>query len=860
MNNKYSFNGYLILQIMTFFLFTPLITTIPDPCLFGDEFLLDTCFSSQPIAEGEQDSSSVAYDGTNYLVVWQDNRYNQGYNIMGARVNNEGGVIDSLGIVICSARNNQLFPSVAFNGTNYMVVWQDKRNGNFDVYGARVTPSGTVMDTAGIPIAIGTLDDCNPVVAGGNGIFLVVWETYNTIYGSINDSIFKISHDTLGGEYPAVSFDGTNFLVAWEHYSYYNIPKYDIFGARVNRYGWVLDPRGIPISTARRHKRYPSVAFNGQNYLVIWEEHNISLDSIILFGTRVNPNGTVLDTSGILIVRTPLSDPNVNVSAYTADFPGGDYLVLWNYNYRVMGARINPSGLVLDTSGVIISPRFPYIHPTSAAAFGAENYLVTWSQGDIQGTLFSPLGYPLDTLGFTISRSGAPAQTDPAVAFDGENYLVAWIDYFKQSGYRNLKAVRVSPDEQILDPNPILIKTSQYLSNPRVVYGDSNYFVIWRQYHTIYGTRINKNGIILDTNSILLANSWNYITGLAFDGTNYLLTFVTDGLGLKGRRINQNGIIIDTNFINISNDTDMVGNSTTAYNGDHYQVIWEVFWNGGLYTNLYGVRVSREGAVIDFPIDIDQDESHVENYPALTCAGSNYLVAWGDGPAVGLEHMYGTRIDQNGVIIDPDKILICADPGKQTNPAVTCDGTNYFVVWHDIEEPLGSPPFYLRGTRISPTSGIPIDYFWVSNQSDHQEKPALGHGSGNQILMIYSRFTQFYHNRPVQAMRIWGKFYPFTGISEDPTIRIDINQYELQVYPNPIREKLTINYFLRNPGNVKISLYDLTGRLVKILANYYDVPGINKKIFKLSGIPNGIYFITIRTADLHVVKKFIYIE
>ena len=44
-------------------------------------------------------------------------------------------------------------PAIGFDGANYLIVWQDKRNGDWDVFGSRVTPAGEVLDPAGILIS-----------------------------------------------------------------------------------------------------------------------------------------------------------------------------------------------------------------------------------------------------------------------------------------------------------------------------------------------------------------------------------------------------------------------------------------------------------------------------------------------------------------------------------------------------------------------------------------------------------------------------------------------------------------------------------------------------------------------------------
>ncbi len=90
------------------------------------EFLIDTNLVYIPEPH-DQTSPSVAFDGTNYLVVWHDGRGDIG-NIYGARVDPSGHLLDPAGFAISTAEERQLYPSVAFDGTNYLVVWEDERS------------------------------------------------------------------------------------------------------------------------------------------------------------------------------------------------------------------------------------------------------------------------------------------------------------------------------------------------------------------------------------------------------------------------------------------------------------------------------------------------------------------------------------------------------------------------------------------------------------------------------------------------------------------------------------------------------------------------------------------------------------
>jgi hypothetical protein len=121
----------------------------------------------------------------NYLVVWAEER-GRSTDIYGARVSAEGNVLDRRGIPISTAKHDQAHPSVAFDGTDYLVVWTDDRSKvgdsfeRSDVYGARVTEAGVVLDRAGIPISTARSYQGGPIVAFDGSNFLVVWDDWRS--------------------------------------------------------------------------------------------------------------------------------------------------------------------------------------------------------------------------------------------------------------------------------------------------------------------------------------------------------------------------------------------------------------------------------------------------------------------------------------------------------------------------------------------------------------------------------------------------------------------------------------------------------------------------------------------------------
>src|SRR5688500_17818968 len=107
--------------------------------------------ASDPVnvpAAGFQVSPAVAFDGQNYLVVWMDGRNptNHSWDIWGTRVTPSGTILDPVGIPIGTTPVEHTDPAVAFGGGTFLVVWGGQANAVSDIHGARVGPDGSVLD------------------------------------------------------------------------------------------------------------------------------------------------------------------------------------------------------------------------------------------------------------------------------------------------------------------------------------------------------------------------------------------------------------------------------------------------------------------------------------------------------------------------------------------------------------------------------------------------------------------------------------------------------------------------------------------------------------------------------------------
>ncbi|HTW92053.1 MAG TPA: hypothetical protein VMH22_10135 [bacterium] len=494
------------------------------------------------ISDGSQGRAypAATYDGTDYVVVWQDSRSSL-WDIYGARVSKQGVVLDTSGIAV-TAVGNQTYPSVTFDGENNLVTWSDKRNGA-DIYGARLSPQGTVLDTSAIQICGAPNRHDDPVIAAGPENCLVVWwdqrHEYTTISGArvdhnctvLDPEGIPLSLAANFEEHPAAAFDGENFLVVWQSY---NGNDWDILGIRVAPTGKILDPVPIPICTLATDQSAPKVAFDGANYLVVWEDcRSNSYGSI--YGTRLTPGGVVLDVGGFPIGG---SAPAQDGFEPAVAFGGGYYLVTWAGDAgtdNIYCTRVATDGRVLETQLLGYYPFSGSLEP--ALDYNGDNFLVVWERWplsypvDIYGGRVTPAGQVLDGYGFEISGAAGDQRT-PVVVKGKPASLVVWED--ARRGESDIYGARVTADGVVLDVSGIPICTAARTQMaPAATPDDSNFFVAWSDDRSrdwdIYAARVSSQGSVVDSVA-LVAQQYGQVNPAFGRGTAGLSLMVYQSL------------------------------------------------------------------------------------------------------------------------------------------------------------------------------------------------------------------------------------------------------------------------------------------------------------------------------------------
>jgi len=95
----------------------------------------------------------------------------------------------------------------------------------------------------------------------------------------------------------------------------------------------------------------------------------------------------------------------------------------------------------------------------------------------------------------------------------------------------------------------------------------------------------------------------------------------------------------------------------------------------------------------------------------------------------------------------------------------------------------------------------------------------------------------------------------------DITTRIPSTNYNtnntLQVFPNPFKSKITIEYLLNESSLINISILDITGKLIENPINKFQQQGENIVVYITDRLPKGIYFCVLKINEGIEMKKII---
>lgn len=529
-----------------------------------DGVVLDTAGIEIGATPGANVHPAISFGDSSFLIVWD----NQGYiprvqNVVGLRLNTQAQILDSTPILIDTADGLQLRPELAAGDSGWMVVWQDGWDQHWDVSARRVKADGRVADSLDIAVACAPGNQLFPRIAPDSLGYIVTWEDWRggaaAVFaarlahdGTVLDSNgIVVSSDTAARGAPAVA-GADQHLVVWCD-ARHGTSQSDIYGSRVTLSGGVLDTAGFMISTRVNSQTRPAVAFDGANFLAVWTDKRRPDLQPSLYGERIAPDGTVLDTAPFVI-----SEGHGNQTCARVAFGGSYYLVVWQDSRSgsqcVYASRVSRDGIVMDTEGIGVSPPALADMPPDVASDG-DNFLVVWTDiyvgadGDIRGARVSQAGQVLDPSGITVCN--APHwQYQSRVACGDSDYLVVWADERDNHIYTAVVyAARVSRGGDVRDPNGIRVASKlAYWNSPDVASDRQDWLLVWsdRDSLGICKARISPSGQVLDSNRVPVSRASYTPPVVRWCVPNYVVLWVDATSVLSGVGINSSGEVTGT--------------------------------------------------------------------------------------------------------------------------------------------------------------------------------------------------------------------------------------------------------------------------------------------------------------------------
>lgn len=475
----------------------------------------------------------------------------------------------------------------------------------------------------------------------------------------------------------------------------------DVYAARLDASGNLIDTAPLPISTAPYNQSSPVVGWNGQDWLVAWaSERETDRYQIDVVATRVSTDGQILDPTPIVLATAPTSIDYYQPYSMSSD--GTNWAVVWRGLtggvFTLRGGRVSPSGSLLDPGGKTLRQDTFNSAPHSAdLAFAGDEYLMTWLElgggsdvlkGQRLSTTLNPIGSR-----FTVNTLSPSDPVAPKVASDGNSFFVTWFED-RYQGFAQAYGARISHGGAVLDPAGIAL--TGYLDytqiSPDVVWDGTQWIVAYPSAvsisdYDILGTRVTSAGTVLDPNGIVFVSASSYQDRpslaarpgggaqlvwtdprAAGNDAEDVYTVSISGAGVAGA---EQGISLGTRRESLPRTAAGANGFVTVYRAE-----------GSTGTRILAQRLGSLGQPLDPEPIVVADGPVTLNHPSVAWNGSEYLVVWEDAVPATFNprgQVMARRLLPDGTLLDAASVMVM----QGNTPDVSAVGTTFLVVATD---------------------------------------------------------------------------------------------------------------------------------------------------------------------------------
>lgn len=375
----------------------------------------------------------------NFVAAWQDERNGlDNTDIFGQRFNSDCSPVGS-NYKINNDKNSGIRtnPNIAANSQgNFMVIWQDLRNGNSDIFSQFYSSTG---EPGGVNKIVnddsGTKSQAYPVIAADScGNFMAVWRDYRNMDSYIYGQFFKSDGTIIGNnfrintdykEWRPIEIDGSSdyFVVVW---------RFDktIWSQCYSNSGTPLGDNFKVSEDFNNCCASPKVAVDGNSFVIVWEDsRNRNSD---IYGQRYLHDGT---PQGANFKINEISNGLQNLPD-VAMLDNGGFVVVWSDQDQksdLFGRLFSADGTPQASIQNINDWAGKFTQSLAVTSDTNGNFVVTWQDerkqnADVYGQLFEKDGKKIG-INYRINNDQTQKyQGSPAAAMSNNYIYYSWID------------------------------------------------------------------------------------------------------------------------------------------------------------------------------------------------------------------------------------------------------------------------------------------------------------------------------------------------------------------------------------------------------------------------------------------------
>jgi hypothetical protein len=683
-------------------------------------------------APGYSQMCSLAWTGSGFGMSWYDNRDGND-EIYFALVSAAGAKVGP-DYRVTSDENDSIRPSLVWTGSQYGVSWYDNRNGNYEIYFARQTVGGAKLGTD-LQVTNDAGYSTRPSLAWTGSGFGISWEdnrdgNYEIYFARVSAAGVKLGPDLrVSGEAansfrPSLAWTGSEFGVSWQDLRDGN---YEIYFQRVSAAGVKLGAE-LRLTGNTAYSYLPSLVWAGSEFGVSWYDYRDGNDEIYFMrvsaaGAKIGADYRVTSAAGISAVPSLVWD-------------GLEFGVSWydnrDGNNEIYFARISAAGTKLGADFRVTNDAGGSY--TTCLAWTGSEFGVGWFD-DRDGNYeiyFTRLGGGAytDKDGDNLAEDAEyRAGTNPcATDSDGDGID----DGVEITTYQTNPAVPDSDSDGLSDGAEINTHhtDARHHDTDHDGLGDGAEVNVWLTAPLVADTDgdamrdgfeadhqvcaglnpLLPGNTALDPDSDGLSNLAEFNAGADPCREDTDADALPDGWEdqYRGCGFDPTSLGSERPFVKLGSDqrlTSATGNSersSLAWTGSEYGVSWVDTRNGSY--EIFFARASVAGAKLDADLRVTTTYS---TRPSLAWTGSEFGLSWTDDRD-GNDEIYFARISAAGVKAGPD-LRLTSNPHGSNTSSLVWTGSEFGVSWED--SPDGHVGIYFA--RVSAAGAKIGSDLWV---------------------------------------------------------------------------------------------------------------------------------------------------